>query len=52
MATYTSENAEGHLISNKGFNVVQNNMPVASLSYKYEMIHSRKVKNFLKHKGC
>ena len=42
MASYTSENAEGHLIANKGFSVTQKEMPTASLSYKYDNDSFRK----------
>ena len=36
MATYTAENAEGHLIANEGFSVIQHGMPTAKLSYRYD----------------
>lgn len=51
MATYTSENAEGHLISNKGFTVSQSSMPTASLSYRYDNDSFKKGQELLEAQG-
>lgn len=51
MATYTAENAEGHLIANKGFTVTQSQMPTASLSYKYDNDSFKKGQELLEAQG-
>lgn len=51
MASYTSENAEGHLIANEGFTVVQSDMPTATLAMRYDNDSFKKGQELLKAQG-